>query len=205
MKDVVIDLKNMCLEGDVLDISLKGNTIISELILRENEEVEKDFMVLDYKENSGKESAYDSALAFLSLSSVLGRKRYDRVLSEIKRLLKENGKLMIWDIQVDGIKGIGKKNIEVVLKDDWKIDLPFKVKYNPFRLKFMDVIRLLEINKFKISSSIISGGSFYIEAINTKEARDEDFTSSFKRKIYTYKLGNKIPKKLFKGVSNRNI
>lgn len=198
MKNIVIDMKDFSISGDILDISIKGNTIISEFIKNSEEEIEKDFMVLSYKDNLRGESTYDNALAFFSLSSINGKRKLDKTLEEVKRLLKKDGKIIIWDAHIKGIKNIGKMNIKVVFKNDEEIMLPFKVKINPFRVNFIDIVKLLENNKFKIVSSIISGNSYYIEALNTKEARDENFTFSIKRKIYTLKPCNKVLKKFFK-------
>lgn len=200
MKDIVINMMDFSVSGDILDISIKGNTIISELIKGSTEEVEKDFAVLNYKDKAEEDSVYDNALAFFSLSSINGKKKLDKTFEEIKRLLKKDGKLMIWDVHLNGIGKIGKTNIKVLLNDNEEVILPFKLKINPFRANFVDIVKLLENNKFKVTSSIISGNSYYIEALNTKEAKDENFTGSIKRKIYTLKPGNKVLKKFFKRI-----
>lgn len=200
MKDIVINMRDFSVSGDILDISIKGNTIISELIKGSTEEVEKDFAVLNYKDKAEEDSVYHNALAFFSLSSINGKKKLDKTFEEIKRLLKKDGKLMIWDVHLNGIGKIGKTNIKVLLNDNEEVILPFKLKINPFRANFVDIVKLLENNKFKVTSSIISGNSYYIEALNTKEAKDENFTGSIKRKIYTLKPGNKVLKKFFKRI-----
>ncbi|GFR34388.1 hypothetical protein TCEA9_02000 [Thermobrachium celere] len=76
--------------------------------------------------------------------------------------------------------------------------MPLKIIFKPFRLTFLDILRILENNGFKINNSVINNNVFYIEAEFIREEKldkNEDSISSIKRKIRSFKPSHKIFKK----------
>jgi hypothetical protein len=173
MKEITIDLRNLRINGNILDISLRGNVIISEIInkiseINDEEKIEKDFITWGNDEIACDICVYDQAFAFFSLNKIWAR-RLDKIIKEVKKVLKDEGRLTVWDLYPSSANIAQGYNIKARLTDDKIVAMPYKLYYRPMGAKFNDVIRSLEKNDFIILSSRIDGNYYYIEAIKKKE------------------------------------
>lgn len=178
-KDITVELGSLKLHGNVLDISTRGNNIISEIVnitytKNEAESLEKEYIVWDNINISSKDSFYDYACSFFSLGFIRGKRNLNKRLKELKRVLKKDGKLFIWDLHIPSTTLFGDFNVIAKLPDGREKRLNLRVKLNPFRVKFVDMLKLLENNGYKIIISTISNNKYYIEAVNIKEEKNED-------------------------------
>lgn len=182
MKEVVVDLKELKIKGSILDISLPGNIVVPEIIDGVNrlqeEVIEKDYITWENNEIACDMCVYDNAFAFFSLNKIGSKKSVDKIIKEVKRVLREEGKIKIWDVNVPILRMIENYKIKVHLSDEKTVKMRFKTYFNPFRLKFIDIIKLLENNGFKIISSNISGDMYYIEAEKHKEVKEIKYDSN---------------------------
>lgn len=178
LKSILVNLENFIIQGNILDISTKGNVVVSEMIEISGKEVEKDFIAWNYKCTSCNARGYDYALAFFSLSSIFDRRRLDKTIKEVKRLLNNNGKLIIWDIYQSSVLDLGKFKIKVILPQKKVVYMRYKVYFNPFRPGYNDILKCVNNNELCIVKKYIKENMFYIEAVNSGEVKNEDNTCS---------------------------
>lgn len=163
--DIFIDLVSIDVTGNVLDISVKGNSIVSELISKNSEEdFERDFVIWNNTETMLQAEFYDRAFALYSLNLVKGKRKLDRALKEIGRVLKRDARLFIWDLDIPRMTLRENYRVRISLPMGRKGKIYIKTGFNPFRIKRVDLIKALEKNGFKILSEKIDGLNFYLEA-----------------------------------------
>jgi hypothetical protein len=183
MKEIVVDLKDLKITGSILDISQPGNVVIPEIVNSikrvEEDTIEKDYFEWENNEIACDMCVYDNAFAFFSLNKIGSKKSIDRIIKEVRRVLREEGKIKIWDVNVPLSRMVENYKIKVQLSDEKIVRMRFKTYLNPFRVKFVDIIKLLENNSFKIVSSNISGDMYYIEAEKYKEVKEVKDDSNF--------------------------
>jgi Methylase involved in ubiquinone/menaquinone biosynthesis len=175
---LIIDLRNLNIGGQVLDIGFQGKGIIYRALKESTDEtaVTSDGEILnDYNWVYGYPGefpfegySFDSVTAFFSFSII--RRRYMRngTIREISRVLREGGKLYIWDSPVKAF-GLGhSKTIKVLLPGSETED--FKLIHPGVGSGF-DMDSMLPVIKryFTIDKSINFGDYFYIEASVEKQ------------------------------------
>lgn len=175
MKDIYVNMSEINLDGDIIDFSVKGNTIIPEIVdnmksLNQDMGCEKDYRKWDCKKDLTEEinEKYDYVLFFFSLNIVFGERKYDKLIKDAKKILKEDGTLIIWDIASLPLT-INKYNIRVRISNEKIITMPYMLGFNPFRVKYTKAIDILKRNGFNISKNNIKNDYYYIEANTAKE------------------------------------
>jgi hypothetical protein len=180
--NILINLEEIDTNGNILDISVKGNNIIPEIINKNHEEgsmeLEKDFVIWNNGSPVLQDECYDRAYALFSLGLVRGRKNMVGVIREVRRTLKTGGKIMIWDMNISSLAFNRSYKIKVNLPQSRKGKIYLKTKFNPFRIRLADIIGVLENNNFKIIKSNIDGKTFFIEAAKEFDVKDENGISS---------------------------
>jgi len=124
-----IDLKNIELQGDVLDIGGGGEGIIGQTL--ENKVVAIDKLkgeleeapegplklVMDAKELKFLDNSFDNATSFFTFMYIK-KEDYKVVFKEIYRVLRSDGKFKMWDTIIPKYKGGGKDIFLVPLEID---------------------------------------------------------------------------------------
>jgi hypothetical protein len=178
MKEVLIELEDLKFSGDVLDISSPGNIAISEVVNcfidRENEKLEKDYYKWPHDEIACTISGYNCAFAFFSLNNIYGKKKLDKLIKEVKKLLSPGGMIKIWEVNYPISKLVDKHKIKIRVNEDKTIRIPVKSYFNPFRVKHEDMVKILEGNSFIINTSKVTGDIYYIEASKATEVKNRD-------------------------------
>lgn len=174
-KSAVINLKDLDIKGNIIDVAAKGNTIVSEIattVLLEDEKTpDKDFIPWNKRHIPCEEKIYDYAIAFFSLSTIGNKFKLVKILRELKRVLKKEGKIFIWDAYGTGIWPSVTYNLKVLVSEGDIRRVKFRVKFNPFRVTFNGVMRILKKNGFSIQNSRVMDNIYYIEAVNINERK----------------------------------
>ncbi|EYE89011.1 hypothetical protein Q428_04695, partial [Fervidicella metallireducens AeB] len=173
MKKININLSDIKLEGNVLEVAQSGNNVISKLIEKNSTEgldnkIDKDYILWNRKSLDNKNDKYDIVCAFFSFNRV-PKIWLKRLFKDIGLMLKNNGKIFIWDVYFPRIKFQNKLCIRVKIGENDFEELDFKLYYNPFTSKFNDVVLNLEKNGYKIINSSICGNIYYIEGEKIQE------------------------------------
>lgn len=171
----VINLKELDISGNIIDVAAKGNTIVNEIaataLLEDMNALDKEFISWNKKYIPCEEGVYDYAIAFFSLNKIGNRFRLIRMLKELKRVLKINGKLLIWDAYGVRIGPAVNYELKVLISEGDIRRVKCRVKFNPFRAGFYGVMKALKKQGFFISNSSVRDDIYYIEAVNTEERK----------------------------------
>ena len=174
-KSAVINMKDLNIKGNVIDVAAKGNTIVSEIasiaLMKAENIGDKDFISWNKKFIPCEAEFYDYAIAFFSLNTIGNKFKLAKILRELKRVLKKEGKIIIWDAYGLGAKPSVTYDLKVLVSEGDIRRVKHKIVFNPFRTNFERVIKYLQRNGFKIQSSSIKDNIYYIEAVNTKEGK----------------------------------
>lgn len=179
MEKIHINLSDFKLHGNILDLSIKGNNIIPQIISKLMDEVactsiDKDYITWENKEIPHLKGTYDNAIAFFSLNTVIGKRRYENIIKEATVALKDNGKLIIWDMEIPKGKAKQEYNLNINLPENRFMQVPVNLHFNPFRVKYNDIIELIEKNNLEIIESRIVDELYYIEAAKVEELNENN-------------------------------
>lgn len=174
-KSAVINLKNFNINGNIIDVAAEGNTIVSEIattVLMEDEKIpDKDFMVWNKRFIPCEEKIYDYAIAFFSFNKIGNKFKLIKIIRELKRVLKKDGKIFVWDAYGIGIRPSVKYELKVLVSEGDIRKIRCRINFNPFRVRFNGVLKALKRNGFVIQNSTIADNIYHIEAVNTNERK----------------------------------
>lgn len=174
--DIIIDLKDLHIDGDVLDIGFQGKGIIYRALkkIAVLDKHDETAAAGDYEEGYNwvcgypdklpfEDEHFDSAVSFFSLSILRGNRLRSKTVKEISRVLRENGRLYIWDNCVEKLSLGYKKKINVLLPGDCSDRYEFRQfgirKSFGINSMLPVVSRYFTVNEYKDN-----GGYFYISA-----------------------------------------
>lgn len=172
-KNIMINLRDLYINGDVIDIASYGNTVISDyianIINNSRRVCDKDFIAWKHNQVASRDDVYDYALAFFSFSELENSFKIKKIIKELKRVLKVNGKILIWDVcGIDGIIG-GSYNLKILLTDGVIVRAKQKICFNPFKMSPRAMKKILIKNGFNIINYKILNNMYFLEAENYKE------------------------------------
>ena len=179
-KQLVIDMSDLDMEGDILDVAKENTGIIYDI----SKEIEQEISV-DYVEDESKRllkgRKYDICTMFFNLNNLYFNWERERLLRDITKYIKNNGKIYVWDIN--------KKRMQIV-RDKINIITSFNsikqgeiVNNNLFSSCNYD--KILEIMKkyFIIKEAKTWQDMFFIEGRMGKR-KDESIVDCTELKIY---------------------
>ncbi|KMT22709.1 hypothetical protein [Clostridium cylindrosporum] len=173
MARVTINLRDFELKGNILDISAKGSFIIPEMIeTYRKDKIDKEFLECE-DEIACTASVYNSAVAILSFNSIMGKKRLEKILIDIKKSLIKDGKLVICDLNIGAFSLPNVYTIMLKLPGEKIMKMKYTLGINPFRLKFKDIVESIENVGFQVVKKIVDKGVYYIECEKAQEAENE--------------------------------
>lgn len=174
-KRAVINLKELNIKGNIIDVAARGNSIVNEIAIAAPVEdmnaLDKEFISWNKKYIPCEERVYDYAIAFFSLNKIGNRFKLVRMLKELKRVLKINGKLLIWDAYGTGIRPSVSYELKVLISEGDIRRLKYRVKFNPFRMGFYGMMKTLKRYGFSISNNSVANNIYHIEAVNMNERK----------------------------------
>lgn len=172
--EIVIDLKNLNIRGEVLDLGFQGKGIIYRA-LKKPKTIDAHDETAAAVENAGDynwvcgypdrlpftDNSFDSIVSFFSLSIIRSNHLRRKTVKEISRVLRKNGKLYIWDNSVEKLSLGYKKEIKVLLPGDCSEKYQFRQFGIPKSFGIDSVLpvvsRYFTVNEYKDN-----GGYFYI-------------------------------------------
>ena len=174
MTRVSINLRDFDIKGNVLDISAKGSFVIPEILeTYTKDKIDKEFLNCE-DEIACTTSIYNSAVAILSFNSITGEKRLKKILLDIKRSLKNEGKFLICDLNVGAFSVPRRYTIMLKLPGEKIMKMKYTLGINPFRIKFKEMLDIVEKCGFKVMKKKVDKGVYYIECLNQQEAKNEN-------------------------------
>lgn len=175
-EEVNIDLKEERLEGNVLDVSLDNQGIIYNIYKNNKEDLKVDYIESNDKIKSINDAVYDTAAFFFTLGN-LGLERHIKdLLEEVTSYLKEDGHVVIWDIEKNRGKYINLK-LNILLPDNMKKTVNIK-NHNLFKKCSCNRIKELLQKDFDIIEFTSTDNIYYIKGRKKGRTRDESNTDS---------------------------
>lgn len=109
-KEVLLNLENKMLDGNVLDVSMNNQGIIYNLFKNNSgEEVKAEYIRNNSKESVTIEDAYDNLVLFFTLENLDLNFQQANLIREMTSYLKEGGYINIWDIEKSRWKYVNLK------------------------------------------------------------------------------------------------
>lgn len=97
-REILVNMENATFEGNVLDIGFKNSGVIYNIYKKNNENVNVEYLMGKEDKVQVKENFYDTCILFFSLNNFWPNIRKRNFLSNIKKYLKEDGLIYVWDI-----------------------------------------------------------------------------------------------------------
>lgn len=171
-KTLVINMENIELKGDVLDVGEKNLGVIYNL----SKDIE-DELSLDYIDNGSKielqEREYDACTFFFELNRFWTNIEREKLIRDVSGYLKENGEILIWDINKERGKVFNNK-IKVILPRENIKEFTFK-NMNILSSSNVEEIKKILEKYFKIEETKTWEDIFFIKGrkLNAKVKEEE--------------------------------
>ncbi|WP_138206081.1 class I SAM-dependent methyltransferase [Haloimpatiens lingqiaonensis] len=161
MKEKILDLHNIYLDGNVLDIGYKDYGIVYNLCKRQEENLDIDY-VFGEGEEALDEAKYDKCVLFFSLKNIWTNSEKEKAFQFAWEVLKDEGEIYIWDID-KGIKKTFNYKIKVIISEN-NIRVMNLIDVNPFNDNSKENIIKLLTSKFDIMDFDYNDEVFFIRA-----------------------------------------
>jgi hypothetical protein len=164
-KTLVIDLRDVVLQGDILDVGEKNLGVIYSISKEAEEELSLDYVSLENKIQL-KDRKYDACTFFFELNKLWTILEKEKLIKEINSYLNEFGEIYIWDINKERGKVFNNK-VRIILPNG---------KIKEFIFKNLNLILSSNIEEIK---KILEK---YFEIVETKAWEDVFFIKGKKLK-----------------------
>lgn len=162
MSKVILDMSNINLSGDVIEISSNNYNIIYNNYKKNNKNYEIEYIFNKNKRELLTNNSYDICIVFFTLKDIFLKHSKKNIINKIYDILRDNGKLYIWDINKQYFK-IANNNIDLVISQS--VIKSIKVKsYNIFMDNSCNTIIKIIKQKFNIVNVECRDGIFFIIA-----------------------------------------
>jgi ubiquinone/menaquinone biosynthesis C-methylase UbiE len=185
--EIIVDLRNLSLDGDVLDMGAESRGIIyralksmpreacdeAAVTIDPKADIEDCSWVYGYpSELPFEESRFDAVTSFFSLHKLKRKNVRNKALKEITRTLKVGGRLLLWDININMLSFGLKRKVKALLASNETVRLEIiqsgrSGSYN------MDAVLPVIGQYFSNIRSKNYGKYFYIEAEKKGMESDE--------------------------------
>ena len=177
-KEIIVDLRKLRIRDNVLDLCYKGKGVIYRALKDIEAESNKEAAVtsgrLYKKDDCGfiygnpsdlpfEDDSFDTVTAFFSLSYIERKYKRNKTIKEIKRVLKDKGRLYIWDIKRGIFNFSYKQKIRAIIPDGESILMDTGQNIVDHAYSINTILPVVKWN-FKIAYVKDLNEYFYIEA-----------------------------------------
>ncbi|NME82744.1 hypothetical protein [Clostridium sp. SM-530-WT-3G] len=170
-KTLVINMEDVELKGDILDVGEKNLGVIYNL----SKDIE-DELSLDYIDNDSKielkDRKYDACTFFFELNHFWTNIEREKVIRDVLEYLKDDGEILIWDINKERGKIFNNK-IKVILPRDSIKEFTFK-NINLLSSSNLEEIKKILEKYFKIEETKTWEDIFFIKGKKLNEKVKEE-------------------------------
>ena len=182
-KTLVINLNDVVLKGDVLDVGERNLGIIYNISKEAYNEISIDY-VDDSRKGYLKEHKYDACTFFFELSSMWTNFEKERIIGRMTRLLKEEGEILIWDINKQRGKVINNK-VKVIMPNHDIKEFNFR-NHNVFGCNDIEDIKKILAKNFKIEETKAWEDVFFIRARKIQTVLKKEDNKLYENITYSY-------------------
>lgn len=160
-KTLIINLEDIDLNGDILDVGQENFGIIYSI----SKEIE-DELSLDYVSSNNKtqlkNDEYDACTLFFNLNKFWSNLEKENLIKEVNSYIRNNGQILIWDINKERGKVFNNK-IKVVLPKGKVKEFTFK-NLNPILNSSADEVKKIVSKYFQLEEVKTWEDMFFIRA-----------------------------------------
>lgn len=164
-KTLVINMKDVKLEGDVLDVASDNRGVIYNIYKEIDDEISIDY-VDDSNRNILKRRKYDACTFFFNLNSIWRASKKEALIKEVTQYVKDDGCLYIWDVNKERGKLIDSK-VRILLPGDKTKDFSFR-NMNPLLTSELDEVKKILEKYYEIEETKVWEEIFFIKGIKKK-------------------------------------
>lgn len=160
-KTLIINMKDVIIEGDILDVAGNNTGIIYNISKEVEDEISVDYVDGESRREL-KSRKYDACTFFFNLNRVWGGRKKESIIREVSSYLNKGGMVYIWDINKERGKIIDNK-VKVILPNEKVKEIEFK-NFNPMiTCSYEEIKKILE-KYCEIEETKIWEDIFYIKA-----------------------------------------
>ena len=179
-KTLVIDMEDVNLKGDILDVGENNLGVIYNLSKEIEEELSLDY-VDDERKVELQNRKYDACTFFFELNRLWTN--IERVIKDICSYIKDDGEILIWDI--NKVRGkVFNNKIKVILPRENVKEFTFK-NMNPFSNSNADEIKKILEKYFKIEETKSWEDIFFIRGRKLNNKVKEEEISKYEGATYS--------------------
>lgn len=183
-KILVINLENINLKGDILDVGQENFGVIYSISKEAQSELSLDYVFSDDKEEL-QESEYDACTLFFNLNRFWSNIEKEKLIKEVNSYIKEDGEILIWDINKERGKVFNNK-IRVILPKGKVKQFTFK-NLNPIISSNVDDVKKIILKYFNIEEIKVWEDMFFIRAKKfKKEINSKNIEETITNENITY-------------------
>ncbi|EDS77434.1 class I SAM-dependent methyltransferase [Clostridium massiliodielmoense] len=167
--EIIINMEEEVLNGDILDIGMDNNGVIYNIYKNSNTDFNVEYIDDKNGLNFIKNNSYDVCAMFLSFSSIMLKANKKRFVKKIYEYLREGGVFYIWDLD----KKYGRilnQSVKVKISDDMIKEIIFK-EFNILKESSYESTKNILNDFFDIIDFKCLNGVYYIKA--QKRRRNE--------------------------------
>ena len=164
-KTLVINMKDIVIEGDILDVAGDTTGIIYNISKEIDDEISVDYVDGENK-SLLKQRKYGACTFFFNLNKVWGSRKKDRIIKEISQYLNKDGEIYVWDINKE-MGEISNNKVMTVLPSGKIKEFEFK-NLNPISKSNIDDTKKLLSDTYSIKEEKLWEDIFFIKGEKIK-------------------------------------
>lgn len=164
-KTLIINMRDVKLEGDVLDVASDNKGVIYNIYKEIDDELS-----IDYVDESNRQilrnRKYDACTFFFNLNSIWRNSRKEHLIREVSQYIKNYGLVYIWDVNKERGKVIDSK-VKIVLPGDKVKEFEFR-NMNPILTSSLEEVKKILEKYYEIEETKVWEDIFFIKGMKKK-------------------------------------
>jgi hypothetical protein len=181
--EYTLDLREINLDGDLLDIGKENYGIIYNLKKNMDDEISVDYYS-DSKTIAEEEKVfYDGAVLFFTMGKIYTNSERRGIIKRVWDLIKDDGYLYIWDYDKKSKEVVNAK-INVLLPGEKTKSFKYR-DLNPINQLNIDLLKKVVESYFEIEKVDFYDKIYFVKAKRRERTADENIINRSKFKIHT--------------------